>query len=170
VKLEMLDWIAARDDSDSTELLLASLKDLDKRVRLRVLDVLCHRRTARVRERLTEVAFGKELAEQAGDEQEAIFKALGCVGDAQTVVHLRALVEKRRFLSLSKGPDAKHLAIRALERIHDDASLELLGKLAEDPNEAIRLRAHRAKETLLAARAGKAPAKPAPPAPPERKS
>jgi HEAT repeat protein len=150
VKLEMLEWIAGRDDADSTELLLASLNDLDKRVRLKVLDVLCGRRLPRVRERLTEAAFGKELAERSADEQEAVFKALGHVGDAQTVVHLRALVEKRRLLSLGKGPDAKHLAIRALERIHDPAALDLLGRLAQDPNEAVRMRAQRARETLAA--------------------
>jgi HEAT repeat protein len=151
VKLEMLQWIALRDDTDSTELLLSSLNDLDKRVRLMVLETLCRRRSPLVRERLSEIAFGKDLGELSSDEQHAIFKALGHVADAQTVVQLRAMVEKRRLLSLGKGPDAKHLAVCALEQMQDPAALELLAKLATDSNEAIRERARRAKEALAAA-------------------
>ena len=85
VKLEMLGMVAADDDADATELLLASLNDLDKRVRLRVLEALREPPEPRVREKLAEIAFAKDLAERAADEQEAIFKTLGHVGDAGTV-------------------------------------------------------------------------------------
>jgi len=154
VKLEMLGWIATHDDADTTNLLLASLGDLDRRVRLKVLDALCERREPRVRERLTEMAFAKENAERSTDEQEAIFKTLGHVGDASTVVQLRAMVEKRRLLPIAKGPDAKLLAIRALERIHDAGALELLARLSEDPAEVVRQRAQRAHQALTSAMAG----------------
>jgi hypothetical protein len=158
VKLEMLGWISGHDDADTTNLLLASLGDLDRRVRLRVLDALCDRREPRVRERLTEMAFSKELGERPTDEQEAIFKALGHVGDASTVVQLRAMVEKRRLLPIAKGPDLKLLAIRALERIHEPAAAELLARLGEDTNETVRQRAQRAHQALTAAMAGSPPA------------
>jgi hypothetical protein len=154
VKLEMLGWIAAHDGADNTNLLLASLGDLDRRVRIRVLDALCERREPRVRERLTEMAFAKELSERSTDEQEAIFKTLGHVGDASTVVQLRAMVEKRRLLPMAKGPDLKLLAIRALERIHDAAALELLARLADDPADAVKQRAQRAQQALTSAMAG----------------
>jgi hypothetical protein len=154
VKLEMLGWIASHDDADTTNLLIASLGDLDRRVRIRVLDALCDRREPRVRERLTEMAFSKELSERASDEQEAIFRTLGFVGDSGTVVQLRAMVEKRRLLPLSKGPDTKLLAIRALERIHDAGALELLARLAEDPADAVKQRAQRAHQALASAMAG----------------
>jgi HEAT repeat protein len=154
VKLEMLGWIASQNDADTTNLLLASLGDLDRRVRLRVLDALGARREPRVRERLTEMAFAKDLGERAPDEQEEIFKTLGHVGDAGTVVQLRSLVEKRRLMSIGRGADAKLLAIRALERIHDAGAVELLVRLGEDPAEAVRLRAQRAHQTLTAAMAG----------------
>lgn len=153
VKLEMLGWIATHDDADTTNLLLASLGDLDRRVRLRVLDTLAARRDPRVRERITEMAFAKDLGERAVDEQEAIFKTLGHVGDATTVVHLRSLVEKRRLLPLGKGPDLKLLAIRALEKIHDRSAVNLLQKLGEDPSEPVRQRAQRAQQALVAAMA-----------------
>jgi hypothetical protein len=154
VKLEMLGWIATHDDADTTNLLLASLGDLDRRVRLKVLDALCERREPRVRERLTEMAFAKEMFERSSDEQEAIFKTLGHVGDGSTVVQLRALVEKRRLLPIAKAPDLKLLAIRALERIHDAAALELLARLSDDPVEAVRQRAQRAHQALTSAMAG----------------
>ncbi|HKW15140.1 MAG TPA: hypothetical protein VJS69_11695 [Candidatus Krumholzibacteria bacterium] len=154
VKLEMLGWISSHDDADTTNLLLASLGDLDRRVRVRVLDALCERREPRVRERLTEMAFAKDLSERANDEQEAIFRTLGHVGDAGTVVQLRAMVEKRRLLPIAKGPDAKLLAIRALEQIHDSAALELLARLCEDPADAVKQRAQRAHQSLSSAMAG----------------
>ena len=160
VKLEMLGWIAAHDGADNTNLLLASLGDLDRRVRLRVLDALCDRREPRVRERLTEMAFAKDLGERALDEQEAIFKSLGHVGDASTVVQLRAMVEKRRLLAIAKGADLKLLAIRALERIQDAGAVEILARLSEDPVEAVRQRAQRAHQALTSAMAGSPPAGP----------
>lgn len=158
VKLEMLAWIASHDDADTTNLLLASLGDLDRRVRLKVLDVLCDRRDPRVRERMTEMAFAKELGERSPDEQEAVFKTLGHVGDAGTVVQLRALVEKRRLLPLAKGPDMKLLAIRALEHIHDAGALDLLARLCEDTADPVRQRAQRAHQSLQSAMAGSPPA------------
>jgi HEAT repeat protein len=150
----MLGWIAQHDDADTTNLLLASLGDLDRRVRIRVLEALCDRREPRVRERLTEMAFAKDISERSNDEQEAIFKTLGHVGDASTVVHLRALVEKRRLLPIVKGPDMKLLAIRALERIHDAGALEILTRLSEDPADAVKNRAQRAHQSLSSAMAG----------------
>jgi hypothetical protein len=153
VKLEMLGWIASHDDADTTNLLLASLSDLDRRVRMRVLEALCERRDARVRERLTEMAFSKELGELHADEQEAVFKTLGCVGDTGTVVQLRAMVEKRRLLPIGKGPDLKLLSIRALERMHDASAVELLTRLCDDPSEAVKIRAQRARQTLTTAMA-----------------
>ena len=157
VKLEMLGMVAADDDDDATQLLLQSLGDLDKRVRVRVLEALAARSEPKVREKLTEMAFGKDLAERAPDEQEAIFKTLGSVGDTHTVDQLRSLLEKRKLINLGKGNDSKLLAIKALERIRERAALDLLTRLCEDSSEAVRLRAQHAKEHLTAALAGKAP-------------
>ena len=152
VKLEMLDWVIERADADATEVLLASLKDPDKRVRLKVLDALLGRPQARVRVRevLAQIAFGRELADRSADEQDAIFRALGHVGDAATVAQLRAMVERRK-IGLNKGSEPKLLALRALEKIRDSSALELVARLTEDPNEAVRLRAARVKEALTAA-------------------
>jgi HEAT repeat protein len=154
VKLEMLGWIATHHDADTTNLLLASLGDLDRRVRLRVLDALSERREPRVRERLTELACAKDLGERHADEQEAIFKTLGQVGDAGTVVQLRALIDRRRLIHIGKGPDLKLLALRALERIHDPSAVALLARLCQDPSDAVKLRAQRAHQALVAAMAG----------------
>ncbi len=156
VKLEMLGLLAADDDADATQLLLQSLSDLDKRVRTRVLEALSTRNEPKVREKLSDLAFAKELAERAPDEQEAIFKTLGCVGDTHTVDQIRAMLEKRKLINIGKGNDSKLLAIKALERIEDRTALDVLTRLTEDSNEAVRLRAQRAKEHLAAALAGRA--------------
>ncbi len=157
VKLEMLGIVAADDDDDATQLLLQSLNDLDKRVRIRVLEALATRNEPKVREKLSEIAFAKDLAERAADEQEAIFKTLGAVGDTHTVDQLRSMLEKRKLINLGKGNDSKLLAIKALERVRDRAALDVLTRLCEDSSEAVRLRAQRAKENLGAVLAGKAP-------------
>lgn len=157
VKLEMLGMVAADDDADATQLLLQSLNDLDKRVRIRVLEALATRNEPKVREKLAEIAFAKDLAERAPDEQEAIFKTLGSVGDAHTVDQLRSLLEKRKLINLGKGNESKLLAIKALERVRDRAALDVLTRLCEDSSEAVRLRAQRAKEHLAAVLAGKSP-------------
>ena len=157
VKLEMLGLIAGQDDADSTQLLMQSLADLDKRVRIRVLDILATRNQQPVRDMLSDVAFAKDLAERAPDEQEAIFKTLGAVGDKHTVDQLRAMIEKRKLINIGKGNDSKLLAIKALERIRDRSALDVLSRLCEDSSEAVRLRAQRAKEHLTARLAGKAP-------------
>lgn len=158
VKLEMLGIVAADDDEDATQLLLQSLSDLDKRVRIRVLEALCNRNEPKVREKLSEIAFAKDLADRSPDEQEAIFKTLGSVGDAHTVDQLRAMLEKRKLIQIGKGGnESKLLAIRALERLRDRTALDVLARLCEDGNEAVRLRAQRAKEHLADALAGKTP-------------
>jgi HEAT repeat protein len=95
------------------------------------------------------------LAERGADEQEAIFKTLGSVGDTHTVDQLRGLLEKRKLINLGKGNDSKLLAIKALERIRDRSALDVLTRLCEDSSEAVRLRAQRAKEHLSDALAAK---------------
>ncbi|HXV13309.1 MAG TPA: hypothetical protein VEC56_03800 [Candidatus Krumholzibacteria bacterium] len=157
VKLEMLGIVAADDDADATQLLLQSLNDLDKRVRIRVLEALAARNEPKVREKLAEMAFAKDLAERASDEQETIFKTLGSVGDTHTVDQLRSLLEKRKLIHLGKGNESKLLSIKALERIRDRSALDVLTRLCEDSSEAVRLRAQRAKENLAAVLAGKTP-------------
>ena len=157
VKLEMLGLVAADDDADATKLLLQSLNDMDKRVRIRVLEALATRNDPKVREKLGELAFAKDLAERGADEQEAIFKTLGSVGDTHTVDQLRAMLEKRKLINLGKGNDSKLLAIKALERLRDRTAVDVLARLCEDSSEAVRLRAQRAKEHLTATLAGKAP-------------
>ena len=154
VKLEMIDWISKRPDDESTDLLLSSLADLDKRIRLRVLDALTDRSVPRVREKISELAFGKDFNERAADEQEAFFRTLGSVGDVHTVDQIRSMIERRRRIGTNKGSDVKLLAIRALERIHHQTSLDVLNRLVEDTSEAVRLRAARASETLGKALAG----------------
>jgi HEAT repeat protein len=148
VKLEMIDWISKRPDEESIDLLLSSLADLDKRIRLRVLDALTDRSVPRVREKISELAFGKDFNERAADEQEAFFRTLGSVGDVHTVDQIRSMIERRRRIGANKGSDVKLLAIRALERIHHQSSLDVLNRLVEDTSEAVRLRAARASETL----------------------
>jgi HEAT repeat protein len=152
----MIDCISKREDEESSGLLIALLADLDKRIRLRVLDALTGRGTPRVREKISELAFGKDFNERAADEQEAFFRTLGSVGDVHTVDQIRALIERRRRIGGSgKGSDVKLLAIRALERIREPASMEVLNRLVEDTSEAVRLRAARASETLSAALAAR---------------
>lgn len=156
VKLEMIEWVSRRDDNEATDMLLASLADLDKRIRLKVLEALTDRAAPGVREKISELAFGKDFNERAADEQESFFRTLGSVGDVHTVDQIRAMLERRRRIGSGKGADVKLLAIRALERIKHPTALDVLSRLVEDSNEAVRLRAARASEMLSKAIGGAA--------------
>jgi hypothetical protein len=81
----MLGWVIERADADSTEVLLASLKDPDKRVRLKVLDALRERRAAGAG---STPACPREGRPSVGRQQDAVSRA-GQVGDATTVAQLR---------------------------------------------------------------------------------
>ncbi|MDH3197158.1 MAG: HEAT repeat domain-containing protein [Candidatus Krumholzibacteria bacterium] len=150
VKEEVVALLSRYDDPIVMELLLGAIGDEDKHVRCRAMEAAAARGDERVRERLTEVAFGKELASRDGDEQEIIFKTLGMVGDAGTVEHLQRFVEKKGLLQFGKGRENKALAVRALEHIADPAALEMLSALSGDTNTLVQTRAKRAHAVLKA--------------------
>jgi hypothetical protein len=148
VKEEMIKFVSRIEDSEAIGLLLAAMDDEDKRIRIRAMEAASQKNDRRVLERLTELALGKVLAERSSDEQEMIFKALGCVGDGGTVDELRKFVERRNFMHFGKQRENKFLAIRALERIHSPASLGALKQLTEDSNRLVQTRAQRAYDSL----------------------
>jgi len=148
VKEDMIELIGAMDDSGVPDLLMGAITDGDKAIRCKAMQVGAARRFPQVARHLNALAFGKELHDKDPDEQEAIFKALGMVGDAVTVEHLRRFVEKHHFVKLARKRDSKALAIRALEYIQDTSAVDLLQKLSRDSNEAVRTRAVRALGAL----------------------
>jgi hypothetical protein len=148
VKEEILKLVARVDDPSSVELLLGAMTDENKQIRIHAMEAAAKKDDPRVLERLTEVAFSKELSERVSDEQELIFQVLGQIGDAGTVEELKKFVEKKSIPYFGKSRENKFLAIRALENIKSPASLNLLKKLAGDSNEVVKKMAERSLETL----------------------
>jgi len=148
VKQAMLDLVARIDDPSSVDMLLGAITDENKQIRLHAMKAAAKRNDDRVRERFSEIAFGKDLAEYDADEQEAIFKVLGQVGNAGTVADLKKFVEKKSLVHFGKNRENKFLAIRALENIESPAAAVFLEKLASDSNELVRTRAQRAFNSL----------------------
>jgi hypothetical protein len=144
VKEEMIKLVARVDDPSSAELLLGALADENKKIRIKAMEALAAKEDPRVLERLTELAFGKELSEYESDEQELIFSVLGQIGGSGTVKDMKKFIEKKSLVYFGKNRENKLLAIRALENIKNPASLNLLKKLAGDSNEVVKTRAGRA--------------------------
>ncbi|MGD8413517.1 MAG: HEAT repeat domain-containing protein [Candidatus Latescibacterota bacterium] len=143
VKEEMLKLVARVDDPSSVDLLLRAIKDEHKQIRLRAIEAVTSKDDPRVLERLTELAFGKQLSEYESDEQEALFAALGKTGNAATVEALKKFIDKKTLVYFGNNSEKKILAIRALEGIKSPASLNLLKKLSEDSNDVVKTRAGR---------------------------
>jgi HEAT repeat protein len=150
IRSDTLELIGTIDDPAVPELFLTAAHDPDKEIRCKALLVAAGRGYPQVSGYLSQVAFGKEVQDKDPDEQEAIFKALGYVGDSVVVESLRRMVEKRRLMDFTGNRENKLLAIRALEHIQEPAAVELLEKLGGDSNETVRSRATRALAVLRA--------------------
>jgi hypothetical protein len=151
VKEEMINLVARIDDPSSVDLLLGAMADESKQIRLHAMEAAAGRKDSRVLERVGELAFGKELSDRAADEQEAVFKVLGQLGNAGTVEALKKFVEKKSLMNFGgfgKNRENKFLVIRALENIKSPASLNLLKKLADDSNDLVKSRAQRSYDAL----------------------
>jgi hypothetical protein len=148
VKEEMLKLVARVDDPSSVDLMLAAMTDENKQLRMHAMEAAAGKNDPRVLDRITELAFGKDLPDRAADEQELIFKVLGRIGNAGTLEELKKFVEKKSIVLFGKNRENKFLAIRALEEIKSPASLNLLKKLCEDSNDLVKTRAQRSYDVL----------------------
>jgi HEAT repeat protein len=124
------------------------MADENKQIRIQAMTAVAAKEDPRVLERITELAFGKELSEHESDEQELIFTVLGQIGSAKTIENLKKFVEKKSIVNFGKNRENKLLAIRALENIKSPGSLTLLKKLTGDSNDVVKTRAERAYNVL----------------------
>ena len=143
VRHEAIRFLAGFGTREALELLVKLLDDSDKGIRLKALAVVSGVDAPVVRERVIEIAFGKEFAQREFDEQVEIFKALGRIAGEAAVPKLRAAVGKKTFLGIGKrhNLENKILAIEALEQIDKPTAKKMLGDLAKDSDDAVRSRA-----------------------------
>jgi HEAT repeat protein len=144
VKEEMLEIVSRMSDPAVPDLLMSAATDADKAIRCKAMQTAAARGLPQMARHLSLIAFSKGLHEKDADEQEALFRALGHVGDAETVERLRKFVGRRNLVDFSGKRENKMLAIRALEHIQDSSAADLLQKLSRDSNEGVRTRARRA--------------------------
>jgi HEAT repeat protein len=154
VKEQMIALVSKMEEDSVVDLLLGAMGDTDKHVRCRAMEAAAERRDPRVRERLHELAFGRDFSGFELDEQEVIFRSLGRVGDATTVASIEGMVEKKGLRRLVGNRDEKLLAIRALEGIADPAAGRVLDALSEDSNHLVQSRARRARAARAQAISG----------------
>ncbi len=150
VKAEVISHLAEIEEAEAETLLLAALGDSDQSIRIKALASLTGKRTDPVRERVTSLAFAKDLGQKSSEEQEAIFNTLGRIGNRDTLNHIEKMLRKRHILHPQKSRDAKMLAIRALENLSVDGAVAQLEKLAKDPNDEVSRRAQHALQELNA--------------------
>lgn len=150
VKAEVISHLAEIDEDEAESLLFSALGDTEQTIRIKALAALGEKNTSRTRDKISSLAFGKELGRKSTEEQEAIFAALGRIGDDETLRNIKKMLRKRHLLHPHKNRDAKMLAIRALENLSANGAVPCLEKLAEDGDERVCRRARHALQGLEA--------------------
>jgi hypothetical protein len=141
VKAEVISHLAEIDGDEAESLLFTALEDSDQTVRIRAVGALGEKNSPVARDKITSIAFSKELGHKNLEEQEAIFSALGRIGNKATLNRIEKMLRKKHLLHPSKSRETKMLAIRALDNLSEEAAVSLLEKLADDANDAVRRRA-----------------------------
>jgi len=143
VRREAIHFLAGFGTREALELLVKLLDDADKGIRLKALAVISGVDAPVVKERVVEIAFGKEFAQREFDEQVEIFKALGKIAGESALPKLKQAVGKRTFLGIGSRhkQENKLLAIEALEQIDKPVAKRMLGDLANDSDNAVSSRA-----------------------------
>jgi HEAT repeat protein len=171
VRREAIHFLAGFGTREALELLVKLLDDADKGIRLKALAVVSGVDAPVVKERVVEIAFGKEFAQREFDEQVEIFKALGKIAGESALPKLKQAVGKKTFLGIGKrhNQENKLLAIEALEQIDKPLARRMLGDLANDSDDAVRSRAAVALDVPEGSAAAGGPAqRPGPPSAGER--
>jgi hypothetical protein len=148
VKAEVISHLADIEDAEAETLLLAALGDSEEAIRIKALAALGCKNTDTARARVTSLAFAKELVHRSIEEQEAIFGALGRIGNKDTLRRIEKQLRKRHILHPQKNRHAKLLAVRALENMSAQGTAALLAKLADDGNDEVRSRARQAQKVM----------------------
>ncbi len=143
VRHEAIHFLANFGSDEALAVLLRLLDDTDKGIRVKTLRVVSGMEATVVRDKLVDIAFGKEFAEREFDEQMEIFKALGRVMGEDALPHLKQSVGKKNFLGFAKrhNKENKLLAIEALEQMDEPGARRLLDDLAKDSDENVSARA-----------------------------
>ncbi|NIM20231.1 MAG: hypothetical protein GTO51_08375 [Candidatus Latescibacteria bacterium] len=148
VKAEVIEYLGGLEGEEVIPILFEALEDPEKTIRLKALEALERIKSPSVLDKISMIAFGKEFTQKSMDEQEAVFKTLGRLGNEETVDRIGKMLEKRHLLHFSKNRGNKYLAIHALENICTDSSQKLLEKLSKDSSSQVRGRAYRARKHL----------------------
>jgi HEAT repeat protein len=146
VRREAIQFLAGFGTAEALERLVKLLDDTNKEIRMKTLSIVSGVDAPVVRDRIIEMAFGREFTQREFDEQVELFKALGKVVGEDAVPKLKRSVGKKTILGIGKrhNVENKLLAIEALEQIDKPTAKELLGDLANDSDDSVRARAEEA--------------------------
>lgn len=150
VREDVIGFLVKANTADSASLLVKLIDDADKQIRMKTLSAVENMVNPIITNKLVAVAFDKDLAKKAFDEQEHIFKALGKLAGESILAELSDMAEKKNLFVFGKqqSKQNKLLAIRALENIKTAAAVDVLEILARDPNDVVKSRARRVLEKI----------------------
>ena len=146
VREVIIAYLARSGAEDSATLLARLLDDTDKQIRMKVLAAIENVHSPVIKEKLMDMAFDKQLAKKAFEEQELIFKALGRTAGEEVLPRLTDMATRKPRLMFNKQnvKQRKLLAICALRNIQTVAAADVLETLARDGNDLVKSRARRA--------------------------
>jgi hypothetical protein len=151
VRAEAIQFLAGFGDDESALLLVRLLDDTEKNTRLRAITVMSEMAHPIVKNRIEEVAFGKDFATRELDEQIEIYRTLGKLCGTDVIPRLQPIVGKNPlfFFGRRKKKGNKLLAVYALEQIQGGGkSRAMLENLAKDADERVRTKAQQVLDAL----------------------
>lgn len=150
VRAEAIHFLAGFGDDESALLLVRLLDDTEKNTRIRAITEMSEMDHPIVKNRIEEVAFGKDLATREQDEQIEIYRSLGKLCGTGVLPRLQSIVGKNPlfFFGRKKKKGTKLLAAYALEQIRDGDAKAMLENLAKDSDERVRTKAQQVLDAL----------------------
>ncbi len=154
VRAEAIHFLAGFGDDESALLLVRLLDDTEKNTRLRAITEMSEMNHPIARNRIEEIAFGKDLGNKELDEQIEIFRALGKLCGPELIPRLQQIAGKKQlfFFGRRKRKGSKLLAVYALEQLRDPGATALLETLAGDADEHVSAKAAQVIESLKSKR------------------
>jgi hypothetical protein len=150
VREVIIAYLARSNTQESATLLAKLIDDTDRQIRMKVLAAVERVHCPTIAGRLLDIAFDKQLAKRAFEEQELIFKAVGRHAGEQALPRLVDMATKKPRMMFRKQniKQRKLLAICALQNIRTVVAADTLEVLSRDKNDLVKSRARRALDAM----------------------
>ncbi|HKZ22361.1 MAG TPA: HEAT repeat domain-containing protein [candidate division Zixibacteria bacterium] len=129
VRRESIVSLAKVGTSQAYDYLIAILADPERKIRSLALKALVAGKVKNALNPLWEMFSDKKFKEKGPEEKKDVIEAIAAIGEEEGSLLLKKLIRKRNWFQKSYWRELKHMAIKALERYPNAATLGILYEL-----------------------------------------